>query len=101
MEACALLPAGPRVFRHILADDPLDAKCIAFTKQAAWLGTTKGLLKWDRAGKFWSRIAVDGDRFDPKVLALKVKGDTLEVTIETLAGKTRYMLDLKTGEWRR
>ena len=97
----ALLPAGPRVFNHVLGDDPLDAKCIAFTKQAVWLGTTKGLLKWDRAGKFWTRIAVGGDRYAPKVLGLKVKGGALDVTIETLAGKVRCTLDLKSGKWRK
>jgi len=90
---------GAQEFRNLLGEARPGATSIAFTRDAVWLGTERGLFRWDRAKRFWARMAVRREHFTANVKSLELKGARLTVTAE-VGGRTQPSIyDLDKRRW--
>ena len=92
-------PDGVSEHRDLFGEKKLVVKAIAFTMRAVWLGANKGLFRWSRKDRFWTRVAVDAKLFSPDVTALSVKNGGLDVRIKTRKGAAKYVFDLTRKTW--
>ena len=84
----------------MLGEERPGATAIAFAADAVWLGTERGLFRWDRRNRFWARVAVAGRHMSPKVTALNMDQERLNVAVE-IDGKAQTLsFDVKKGSWR-
>ena len=75
------------------------ATVIAFTEQSVWLGTSRGLLLFDRTTGEWSAFAVGGKHLGSPVRRLAAEGGRIVVTLQLADGVAVYAFDPRTRRW--
>jgi len=82
-----------------IAEPKINA--VIFGPQYVWVGTTKGLLAWDRKRGFWQRVAVGAKHLEADVRKLAFAGRSLRVVIRLKNG-TSAAFDYLPGSksWR-
>ena len=85
---------------EFFGEKSIKPSCLAFGKDAVWLGTHKGLFVWDRAEKYWYWCSVDLYVDLPvTALSLDEKGH-VHVTVQVPGeGRRVYIRDPQANTW--
>ena len=87
-------------FRNLMGEERPTPTSIALAPDAVWLGTAKGLFRWDRARRFWSRMAVAGEHFTLSIDKLDLAEGVLSVAAQVEGKPRRFTYDLKEKRWK-
>ncbi len=83
----------------ILVDELLTASAIAFTSNAVWVGTDRGLFAFERRTGTWSTYAVNRVHIGAPVKALSVEKGLVRVTISVEKKDASFTFDPASGSW--
>ena len=84
----------------LLCEHPLNAKCVAFTNGAVWIGTDHGLFAFDRERKSWSAYVINGRHHGVPVTEIHAAENSVFGQVETGDGPVNFSYDPGKGEWR-
>jgi len=81
--------------------DEIKVQSIAFTREAAWMGTNKGAFSWSRQYRFWNRHAVGGYLIEAPVREITVRPDGLiEFRMKPHPGRANcFLYDASKKKW--
>jgi hypothetical protein len=83
----------------MLCDGSPTASAAAFTADAVWVGTDRGLFAFERRTRTWSTYAVNREHIGAPVKKLGVEKGSVLVRIEAGGRERAFSFDPSTGSW--
>jgi len=72
---------------------------MVFTEHSVWVGTSRGLLMFDRATREWSAFAVDGKHLGTPIRKLSLKDGRVAAGLRDLGELNTHVFDPATRAW--